>query len=180
MASQNGYIQVGQVRIPCLLGRGGMTYLKREGDGKSPVGMWRTTQLFARLDQHPKIRTALNVISIHSNTGWCDDPAHGSYNRPIKLPAACSHETLTRDDQAYDMLVVLDFNIRPRRRGGGSAIFLHVTAKNACFTAGCVAISARYLRWVAERLGPQTRLVIGPVVRPVHARQIKHSRRAHG
>ena len=40
----------------------------------------------------------------------------------------------------YDLIVVLDHNRRPRRQGGGSAIFLHVAGEGYPPTAGCIAL----------------------------------------
>ena len=60
------------------------------------------------------------------NDGWCEDPRHGRYNCPIRLPSSAGHETMWRDDRLYDIVGVLDWNFRPRIRGRGSAIFLHL------------------------------------------------------
>ena len=42
------------------------------------------------------------------------------------MPYAASHERMLRADDLYDACIVLDWNIGPRRRGRGSAIFFHL------------------------------------------------------
>ena len=79
------------------------------------------------------------------NDGWCEEPRHGSYNRPIRLPSSAGHETMWRDDRLYDIVGVLDWNISPRVSGRGSAIFLHLARPGYRPTAGCIALSRRDL-----------------------------------
>ena len=50
-----------------------------------------------------------------------------------------------RDDHLYDIVGVLDWNISPRVRGRGSAIFLHLARPGYRPTAGCIALSRRDL-----------------------------------
>jgi L,D-peptidoglycan transpeptidase YkuD (ErfK/YbiS/YcfS/YnhG family) len=82
--------------------------------------------------------------------GWCDDPAHRSYNRPVTLPFDASHEALWRGDEVYDVIGVLGWNDDPVERGRGSAIFLHLARQDFRPTEGCVALAARDLRRVLE------------------------------
>ena len=58
--------------------------------------------------------------------GWCEVPDDRNYNRPVSVPYGASHEHMLRDDRLYDVCIVLDWNISPRRRGRGSAIFFHL------------------------------------------------------
>ena len=99
---------------------------------------------------------------IRPDDGWCDAPYHPRYNRPVGLPFAASHERLWRDDPLYDLVVVLDFNIRPRRQGAGSAIFMHVAKPDFAPTAGCIALQQADLERLLARCGPGTRLLIAP------------------
>jgi L,D-peptidoglycan transpeptidase YkuD (ErfK/YbiS/YcfS/YnhG family) len=85
--------------------------------------------------------------------GWCDDPASGRYNCPVHLPSGFSHEEMWRDDRLYDVVGVLDWNIRPRVRRRGSAIFLHLCRADFAPTAGCVALRPRDLHRVLSAVG---------------------------
>ena len=59
----------------------------------------------------------------------------------MTLPYPASTERLWRDDDLYDLVVVLGFNDDPVLPGRGSAIFLHVARDGYAPTEGCVALS---------------------------------------
>jgi L,D-peptidoglycan transpeptidase YkuD (ErfK/YbiS/YcfS/YnhG family) len=90
--------------------------------------------------------------------GWCDAPTHAAYNRPVRLPFPASTESMTRTDRLYDFVVVLDWNMRRRGRGRGSAIFLHIARPGYPPTAGCVAVSPTDMLRLSPFLSPRTRL----------------------
>lgn len=158
--SSHGVLKVGHTYFPCLLGRSGKKHLKREGDGASPIGRWRLEQLYYRTDKCLKQRTLIKSCTLQQNDGWCDAATNGAYNRFVKLPFKASHEKLWRRDNAYDIVISTDHNQRPRIRGGGSAIFLHVIGAGATYTEGCIALSERDLRNVLARCSGHTYLVI--------------------
>lgn len=97
---------------------------------------------------------------IRKNLGWCDDPDSWLYNRPIVAPFRQSHENLWRDDHLYDIVIVLDYNIMPRRRMRGSAIFLHCARPGFAPTEGCIALAVDDFRRLLPRLSRQTVLTI--------------------
>jgi L,D-peptidoglycan transpeptidase YkuD (ErfK/YbiS/YcfS/YnhG family) len=158
--SSKGILQLGHMKFPCLLGKNGKTRQKREGDGKSPVGRWKLERLNYRPDKmiHPLCKVASEPL--HQADGWCDAKDHRNYNHRVKLPFAASHEALWRKDEAYDLVVTTDHNQRPRKQGGGSAIFLHVIRAGATSTEGCIALSEKHLRIVLARCHRKAYLVI--------------------
>ena len=92
---------------------------------------------------------------------WCEDPDDRRYNRPIWLPDGATADRLWRPDALYDLVVEIDHNTRPRVKGRGSAIFIHIAHTGLGPTAGCVALSAPALRRLLARLSPKTRVTIG-------------------
>jgi L,D-peptidoglycan transpeptidase YkuD (ErfK/YbiS/YcfS/YnhG family) len=96
----------------------------------------------------------LPVQRIRRMDGWCDAPGDRNYNRPVRHPYPASAERLWRDDALYDMVVVLRHNQRPRLRGRGSAIFMHVARPGYLPTEGCIALERGHLLRVLERLRP--------------------------
>lgn len=128
----------------CALGRNGVVPAesKREGDGSTPLGDWPMRKVFWRPDRMEKPVTQLPVIALRPDMGWCDDPAHPDYNRPVVLPFPASHENLWREDQVYDLIVVLGYNDDPVIAGKGSAIFLHLAREDLGPTEGCLACSS--------------------------------------
>ena len=145
--------------FPCQLGKTGRRIRKREGDGASPIGVFRLEQLYYRSDKMVRPSTRLKAGPLSRADGWCDDPKHFAYNRLVPLPFSASHEVLWRNDNAYDLVISTNQNQRPRIRGFGSAIFLHVT-NGTNGTEGCIALSKKHLRMVLGRCSKDVWLVI--------------------
>ena len=76
------------------------------------------------------------------------------------MPYAASHETMRRGDELYDFCIVLDWNISPRRRGRGSAIFFHLARPGFTPTQGCVAVSKQVMQRLLPLLSRATVLEV--------------------
>ena len=76
------------------------------------------------------------------------------------MPYGASHETMTRVDHLYDVVVELSHNARPRVQGHGSAVFFHLRRPDGGPTAGCIAVSLRDMRTILKRSGRRTKIVI--------------------
>lgn len=155
-----GRLTCGNLVLACALGRNGIRALKREGDGATPRGRFRLEGVRFRRDRLCRPPTRLALRPTRPDDGWCDAASDRNYNRPVRHPYAASAERLWRSDELYDLLVVLGHNRRPRSRGLGSAVFLHVAAPGLAPTEGCVALARRDLLKVLARVGPRTRLVV--------------------
>jgi L,D-peptidoglycan transpeptidase YkuD (ErfK/YbiS/YcfS/YnhG family) len=155
-----GRLHAGQQVLRCALGSGGVKRDKREGDRASPSGAWSLLFGFYRAEKIRARSPNLPMRPIRTNQGWCDDPASSLYNRPIATPFRSSHENLWRDDNLYDIVIVLDYNIFPRRKRRGSAIFLHCARPGFAPTEGCVALRHDDLRRLLPRLSRKTVLTI--------------------
>jgi L,D-peptidoglycan transpeptidase YkuD (ErfK/YbiS/YcfS/YnhG family) len=160
-AATKGSLAAGPLCMPCALGRGGLVVGKREGDGATPIGRWPLREVYYRPDRVCRPQTRLTVRPIRPDGGWCDAPADPNYNRPVRHPYAASAEHLWRQDRLYDLVLVVGYNDRPRRRGRGSAIFLHVAQDDLAPTAGCVALQAAHVRRLLRLLGPNDSIAIG-------------------
>jgi L,D-peptidoglycan transpeptidase YkuD (ErfK/YbiS/YcfS/YnhG family) len=101
------------------------------------------------------------VRPIRPDDAWCEDPASRHYNRPLRLDCDGGGDRLKRDDHLYDFIVEIDHNSRPRISGRGSAVFLHLARSNLSPTAGCVSMTKSAMLRLLQRIGPQTRIVIG-------------------
>ncbi len=142
--------EAGGKRYACRIGRGGLAEpgQKREGDLKTPRGVFPLRCVYYRPDRVSAPRTALPVIALTPEDGWCDDPAHPMYNRPVKLPFDGRHEKLWREAHVYDLIIPLGYNDgadasgnpTPITPGAGSAIFLHLMRDDGIGTEGCVAM----------------------------------------
>lgn len=142
-ATADGMLDLGDRKVRCALGPAGVrpAAQKREGDGATPAGVWPIREVLYRPDHGPPPATEFRVRCMTEADGWCDDPADPAYNRPVQLPYPASAEALWRDDEIYDIVVVLGHNDDPVVPGRGSAIFLHIARPDYAPTQGCVAIA---------------------------------------
>ena len=74
-----------------------------------------------------------------------------------------------RDDHLYDVVGVLDWNLRPRVRGKGSAIFLHLARPGYAPTAGCIALQPRHLALLLAAAGPRPEFLVAAKPRRLEA-----------
>lgn len=155
-------LQFGSLTIPAAIGRSGLTGRKREGDGATPIASMPLINGYVRRDRGPLPSTRLSLHTTGKNDLWCDQSFHPSYNRPVKRPFAARHEDMMREDELYDICLVLDWNIRMRRQGAGSAIFFHLIRPGYEPTAGCVAIARRDMLRLLPHLKRGIRLRVLP------------------
>ncbi len=141
--------------IKCALGRSGVFTDKKEGDGATPAGDFPVREIWWRADRVHPFESRLLVRPILEDDGWCDDPGDPHYNRHVKVPYPGSHEKLWREDNLYDIFIVLGHNDDPPEPGRGSAIFLHIAAENYAPTEGCIAVAFDDLVWLARGLRPE-------------------------
>jgi len=127
--------------VHCALGRSGIIHNKWEGDGGTPIGLFPLRRVFYRRDRLRPPLTSLDIQPITPTMGWCDDPKHADYNRLVELPHPASCESLWREDEIYDVIVVLGHNDDPVVPNMGSAIFLHLARPDFSPTQGCVALA---------------------------------------
>jgi L,D-peptidoglycan transpeptidase YkuD (ErfK/YbiS/YcfS/YnhG family) len=155
-----GVLLAGPRAIPVVLGRGGIRANKFEGDGGTPRGRFRLVRLWWRADRHPRPPTCLPASRITGDLAWCEDTSDRRYNRPFRRSATEPGDRLRRDDRLYDFIIEIDHNTRPRVKGRGSAVFIHVARPNRGPTAGCVALEFGELRRLLTALGPRTQIAI--------------------
>ncbi len=155
-ATSKGVLDLGGHGVRCALGPAGVkpAAQKREGDLASPAGVWPIREVIYRPDRGPPPATEFRVRAMTPDDGWCDDPADPAYNRPVKLPYPASAERLWREDNIYDIVVILGHNDDPVVPGMGSAIFLHVARPDYSPTQGCVAIARPDLEELLDRVLP--------------------------
>jgi L,D-peptidoglycan transpeptidase YkuD (ErfK/YbiS/YcfS/YnhG family) len=154
-------LSIGGLTVPCVIGKGGTRSAseKREGDGATPLGRWVVRGMLLRPDRIALDRTPdVPWRWIRPDDGWSDGAADPAYNRPVRMPHAFSAENLWREDEAYDVIVVLGHNDAPPVPGMGSAIFFHqwVPGEDGCpkSTEGCVAIAPESMRAILSLLTP--------------------------
>ena len=159
------FLKVGNKIYSCQIGKGGFknAVKKIEGDKTTPIGKWYFETLYYRSDQvlRPRFKRK-NVLKLNKITKqcvWCDDITSQYYNKYIKVNdfkrLKINYENLWRDDNAYDIIIVLSHNIRPTIKNKGSAIFIH--CRN---TAGCIALQKKDLMFLLKNLRHNTYIQI--------------------
>ena len=143
----------------CSIGKKGLTSNKKEGDLKTPKGIYSIGPLFFRKDKYTKPQTKLKKIKITKKMGWCDDINHKNYNKLITVNRKVKHEKLFRKDINYDLLIPINYNTKKVIKNKGSAIFIHLT-KNYKKTQGCIALKNNDMLILLKLINKKTKIKI--------------------
>ncbi|HDP67649.1 MAG TPA: hypothetical protein ENN20_04000 [Candidatus Marinimicrobia bacterium] len=167
--NNTGWVPVGQ-KVNIILGRNGMGWgeglhripgssvpIKREGDGKSPAGVFRLGAAFG----FPAIEDIGNLKipyrSVNEFLECVDDVESRYYNQLVAKDRIesvdwNSSERIHRAPNAYHYSVVVEHNTVDTQKGAGSCIFLHCVSVRGDSTAGCTTLSraemGNILRWL--------------------------------
>ncbi len=138
---------------------------KREGDGKSPAGVFRLSSAFglATKDQVPGIRLPYQTLT--SAIECVDDVKSTHYNSVVDSTTAGppdwqSSEKMAAIGEPYRLGVVVDHNTDPRVPGGGSCIFLHIWQGPQIGTSGCTAMAPGEMESLVTWLDPAAHPVL--------------------
>jgi L,D-peptidoglycan transpeptidase YkuD (ErfK/YbiS/YcfS/YnhG family) len=136
-------LQVDEFLFKCCLGKKGTTDNKKEGDKKTPKGIFEIGNLYFRKDRKKKPHTQIKCINIKTNMGWCNDVSlPQKYNKLFKIKKNIKHEKLKRKDYKYNYLIPIKYNFIKPIIGLGSCIFIHLT-RDYKPTAGCIALKEK-------------------------------------
>jgi len=124
---------------------------KREGDGKTPSGIYEITALFGYDEQ----QVSMPYIKADKHTICVDDSKSRLYNQIIDTSKTAkdydSFEDMERDDHQYRYGAVIGYN-QTGQAGDGSCIFIHIKKDENSPTAGCVALSEDEMKTLFLRL----------------------------
>ena len=136
-------LQIDEFNFRCCIGKRGLTINKKEGDNKTPKGLFKIENLYFRKDRIKKPKTSLKCVEIKNTMGWCDDINFPKkYNKLIKKDKKINSEKLKRKDHKYDLIIPIKYNFKKPITGKGSCIFIHLT-KDYKPTAGCIALKQK-------------------------------------
>ena len=143
--------------------------IKKEGDGKSPAGIFRLSTAFGYAAQEPP-GWKMPYLSLTPSVECVDDAQSKFYNRVVDRAAVASDwsssEQMLRDDGEYRWGVVVDHNADPVTAGAGSCIFLHIWLGPGVGTTGCTAMAQEQLEGVIAWLDPARRPLLVQLPRP--------------
>lgn len=156
----NGAWQPTLEAMEAVLGSGGLSYNKKEGDKKSPIGVYKLERCFGR-EENPG--TKLSYTQFYQNDFWVDDIHSEYYNTFQKGPSNgrwISAEDLYVVGNRYKYFIVIEYNTVNPLPGAGSAIFLHIWKSPDTPTSGCTALSEENLLGVIRWLDPAKKPVL--------------------
>ena len=142
--------------VTAYVGRNGFASDKREGDGKTPVGLYGFGTAFGTAPD-PGVHLAYRQTT--QPDVWVDDPASPLYNTWQQDPPNGRWSSAERLYQPgpYHYAAVIDYNAA-HTPGKGSAIFLHVSHGSG--TAGCASVAEPVLLQLLRWLDPARHPVI--------------------
>ncbi len=120
--------------------------VKREGDGKSPAGVFRLSSAFGYSPPEQLDELEIPYTHVTELLECVDDVNSGYYNQIVLRDAVDevdweSSEQMLMDGIWYEKGIVVDHNSNPVRPGAGSCIFLHNWSGPDDTTAGCTAMA---------------------------------------
>ena len=153
-------LKIDDFNFKCCIGKNGLSNKKREGDKKTPIGIFSLGNLYYRSDKLVKPQTKLKCIEIKKNMGWCNDiKDKTNYNKLINTKKKLRHEKLFRKDFKYNLIIPIQYNWNKRILGKGSCIFLHLT-KTYKPTAGCIALNLKDFLIMLKLINTKTKIKI--------------------
>jgi L,D-peptidoglycan transpeptidase YkuD (ErfK/YbiS/YcfS/YnhG family) len=158
--NKSGYLKYKNLKFKCSLGESGIGKKEKEGDKITPKGTYKIVKIYYRNDRVKKILSNFRLFKIKKNMGWCDDPKSKKYNQLVKIPNKYGYEKLNRKDNIYDLVLVLNYNMKPIIKNKGSAIFIHIANKNYKKTAGCIALKKSHLINIIKKIKKNTKVII--------------------
>ncbi len=134
---------------------------KREGDGRSPAGVFEL-RLVTGYDAAPPAGLRLPYRQASATLRCVDDVGSRYYNELVDEATVVrdwsSAEDMRRADELYRLVVWVGHNDAPVAPGAGSCIFLHLRSGPGAVTAGCTAFERepmeRLLRWLDPKARP--------------------------
>jgi L,D-peptidoglycan transpeptidase YkuD (ErfK/YbiS/YcfS/YnhG family) len=135
---------------------------KKEGDQKSPAGVFKLYAVFGTASPQQVHYLRFPYEQVDAATEAVDDPHSKYYNRvvkrgEIKHPDWATSESMLQVPTQYRFGVMIEHNWS-QIPGSGSCIFLHVWNSSETGTVGCTAISLtnllRLLHWLNAQENP--------------------------
>ncbi|MBN1472688.1 MAG: L,D-transpeptidase family protein [Syntrophaceae bacterium] len=167
--------QVSGEMFPAAVGRNGMGWgqgihpmsitdgpLKKEGDEKSPAGIFMLGSAFGYAPVEEVNWIKLPYRQATKNLQCVDDVQSPYYNTIVDANQVKrtwkSNEDLRRNDDLYRLAVVVEHNTSPVIAEQGSCIFLHIWDGSNTGTSGCTVMAAaqleKLLHWLDAKALP--------------------------
>jgi len=167
-----------QTPNPVVVGRNGLGWgeglnppasttgpIKREGDGKSPAGVFLLSSAFGAAEPAAIKNLKLPYLPLTEFIECVDDAMSRYYNSIVDRGMVVaidwnSSEKMRAVGARYRLGVVVDHNVNPRIPAHGSCIFLHIWQDARTGTSGCTAMEDRQIESLVGWLDPSAHPVL--------------------
>lgn len=146
---------------------------KREGDGRSPAGLFGLGPAFGYGPKPANVR--LGYLRADSLLVCVDDPASRYYNQLLRTDTVgtrdwTSAERMRLNSDAYRYGIVVAYNFQKPQPGRGSCIFVHLWGGPSEGTLGCTAMPETRLHDLLGWLDPARHPLLLQVTRADYRR----------
>lgn len=178
--------------IPVRVGRNGLGWgtgqtssvpknfpLKKEGDGKSPAGIFELGTVFGFAPAEKMNGLKMPYLQITGGMECIDDVRSKYYNRiidwqQVEKPDWQSSEKMRKIVPEYELGVIVNYNTDTPEAGKGSCIFLHIRGGPEEPTSGCTAMSTDVMKELAFWLDKEKHPVIVQLTKQLY-QQLKNT-----
>lgn len=142
------------------IGKSGLR--KKEGDGRSPAGIFALGTAFGAERTLPEGAQGYPYLAAGPSNYCVEDVRSEYYNQLIDANDVATRgwqrwSALARSDGLFDWGVFVEHNTTPTRVGRGSCIFLHVWRAKGVGTSGCTAMPIETARALVAWLDVERR-----------------------
>jgi len=161
--------------IRIVVGRNGMAWgrglhpmpqtgpQKKEGDGKSPAGVFALRYAFGSEPPEKVPGIKIPYVQCTRTLECVDDPKSSHYNQILERPSVPkpdwnSSEKMLMTNGQYRLGIVIEHDTSPPEPGNGSCVFIHIWLGPGIGTSGCTAMRdgdiESLLSWIDARANP--------------------------
>jgi L,D-peptidoglycan transpeptidase YkuD (ErfK/YbiS/YcfS/YnhG family) len=138
---------------------------KKEGDGKSPAGVFALAHAFGAADTLPADARGFPYQHALPSMYCVEEVRSEFYNqiidsRDVNARSWEKWSELRRRDGLFDWAIVVRQNYPDVRRGAGSCVFLHIWRGANVPTAGCTAMAREHVEAIVRWLEPSSSPVL--------------------
>ena len=171
--------------VPVLLGKNGMAWgrginppeagdQKREGDEKTPAGLFRLGMVLGDAPQPPPGSHALDYVQKTDHIAWIGHsnlPGDPPYNHLYTLqpgettPPWWEQEMMKPDTPAHAWMVLIEHNYPDSVADAGSAIFFHIQRSPVRRSAGCTVMPREAIEDLIVWLDPKRKPLLAELPR---------------
>ncbi|HEY8966156.1 MAG TPA: L,D-transpeptidase family protein [Candidatus Methylacidiphilales bacterium] len=174
--------------VPVLLGKQGMAWgrglnpaepggQKREGDEKTPMGLFRLGMVLGDAPAPPEGSHGIEYVRKTDRVAWIGHsglPDGAKYNHLYILPdgapepAWWAKEVMKPDTPAHYWMVLIEHNYPDSVDDAGSAIFFHVQRSPVRRSAGCTVMPREDIEALIAWIDPKKKPLVAELPKPIY------------